>query len=92
VGSGFHCLRSFTFFLLILRREDQLAVLCTKADKMLMRTVQQIVFLILSSMPVTFVADPELIRPYILPDMTHSLDQKIMASKAKARKCTAEIV
>jgi len=24
--------------------------------------------------------------------MTHSLDQKVMARKAKARKCTAEIV
>jgi len=40
--------------------------------------------------PVTFVTDPELIRPFI-PVMTHSLDQKDMARKAKARKCTAEI-
>jgi hypothetical protein len=58
---------------------------------MFMRTVQQNVFLILNSVPVTFVTDPELIRPSI-PDMTHSLEQKVMARKAKARKCTAEIV
>jgi len=49
------------------------------------------VFLILNRVPVTFVTDPELIRPYI-PVMTHSLDQKVMARKAKARKCTAETV
>ena len=42
-------------------------------------------------MPATFVTDPELIRPSI-PVMTHSLDQKVMTRKAKARKCTAEIV
>jgi len=36
-------------------------------------------------------SDPELIRPSI-PVMTHSLDQKVMTRKAKARKCTAEIV
>ena len=42
-------------------------------------------------MPVTFVTDPELIRPSI-PVMTHSLDQKVMARKAKARKFTAENV
>jgi hypothetical protein len=58
---------------------------------MFMRTVQQHVFLILNRVPVTFVTDPELIRPYI-PVMTHSLDQKVMARKAKARKCTAETV
>ena len=40
--------------------------------------------------PVTFIKDPELIRPSI-PVMTHSLNQKVMARKAKARKCTAEI-
>jgi hypothetical protein len=74
-----------------LRWEDQLAVLCAKANKMFMRTVQQNVFLILNRVPVTFVTDPELIRPSI-PVMTHSLDQKVMARKAKARKCTAEIV
>jgi hypothetical protein len=56
-------------------------VLCANADKMLMRTVQQNVFLILNRVPVTFVADPELIRPSI-PVMTHSLDQKVMARKA----------
>ena len=48
-------------------------------------------FLILNREPVTFVTDPELIRPSI-PVTTHSLDQKVMARKAKARKCTAEIV
>jgi hypothetical protein len=58
---------------------------------MFMRTVQQDVFLILNSVPVTFVTDPELVRPSI-PVMTHSLDQKVMARKAKAIKCTAEIV
>jgi len=31
---------------------------------------------------VTFVTDPELIRPSI-PVMTHSLDQKVMAKKFK---------
>ena len=56
-----------------------------------MRTVQQDVFVILNSVPVTFVTYPELMRPSI-PVMTHSLDQKIMARKAKARKCTADIV
>jgi hypothetical protein len=59
-------------------------------SKMLMRTVQQTVFLILNRVPATFVTDPELIRPSI-PVMTHSLDQKVMARK-KARKCTAENV
>jgi hypothetical protein len=58
---------------------------------MFMRTVQQNVFLILNRVPVTCATDPELIRPSI-PVMTHSLDQKVMARKAKARKCTAEIV
>ena len=48
--------------ILKLRWEDQLAVLCAKADKMFKRTVQQNVFLILSRVPVT---DPELIRPSI---------------------------
>jgi hypothetical protein len=77
--------------ILILRWEDQLAVLCANANKIFMRTVQQIVFLILNKAPVTFVTNPELIRPSI-PVMTHSLDQKVMTRKAKARKCTAEIV
>jgi hypothetical protein len=53
-----------------LRWEDQLAVLCAEANEMLMRTVQQNVFLILNRVPVTFVTDPELIRPSI-PVMTH---------------------
>ena len=39
---------------------------------------------------VTCVTDPELIRPSI-PVMTHSLDQKVVARKAKARKCAAEV-
>jgi len=42
-------------------------------------------------MLVTFVTNPEPTRPSI-PVVTHSLDQKFMARKAKARKCTAEIV
>jgi hypothetical protein len=58
---------------------------------MFMKTVQRNVFLILNRVPVTFVTDPELIRPSI-PVMTHSLDQKAMTRKAKARKCTAENV
>ena len=65
-------------------------MLCAKTNKMFMRTVQQNVFLILNSVPVTCATDPELIRPSI-PVMTHSLDQKVMARKAKARKCTAII-
>ena len=73
------------------RWEDQLAVLCAEANKMVfMRTVQQNVFLILNREPATFVTNPELRRP--IPVMTHSLDQKVMARKAKARKYTAEIV
>jgi len=40
--------------------------------------------------PVTSVTDPELIRPSI-PVMTHSLYQKVVARKAKARKCAAEV-
>jgi hypothetical protein len=40
--------------------------------------------------PVTYVTDLELIRPSILV-MTHSLDQKVVARKAKARKCAAEV-
>jgi hypothetical protein len=40
--------------------------------------------------PVTSVTDPELIRPSI-PVVTHSLDQKVVARKAKARKCTAQV-
>ena len=57
---------------LLLRWEDQLAVLCAKANKMFMRTVQQNVFLILNRVLVTFVTDPELIR-HSIPVMTHSL-------------------
>ena len=75
-----------------MRWEDQLAVLCANPNnKMFMRTVQQDVFLILNRVPVIFVTDPELIRPSI-PVMTHYLNQKVMAQKAKARKCTAENV
>jgi len=66
-------------------------VLCANANKMFMRTVQQNVFLILNRVPVTFVTDPELIRPSISV-MAHFLDQKIMARKVKARKCMPEIV
>ena len=55
---------------------------------MIMKTVQHNVFLILNSVPAA--TDPELIRPSI-PVMTHSLDLKIVARKAKARKCAAEV-
>ena len=44
---------------------------------------QRNALLILNSVTVTY---PELIRPFI-PVMTHSFDQKVMAIKAKARKC-----
>jgi hypothetical protein len=74
-----------------LKWEDQLAVLCAKANKMFVRTVQKNVFLILNRVPGTYVAGPELIRPSI-PVITHSSDQKVMARKAKVRKCTAENV
>jgi len=40
--------------------------------------------------PVTSVTDLELIRPSI-PVMTHSLDQKVVARKAKAKKYAAEV-
>jgi hypothetical protein len=40
--------------------------------------------------PATSVTYPELIRPSI-PVMTHSLDQKVVARKAKAKKCAAEV-
>jgi hypothetical protein len=60
--------------ILKLRWEDKL-LLCANANKMLMQAVQQIVFLILNGVPVTFVTNPELIWPSI-PVMTHSLDQK----------------
>ena len=58
--------------ILKLRWEDKL-LLCAKADKMLVRTVQQIVFLILNSVPATFVTDPELQKPSV-PVMMHSFD------------------
>ena len=61
----------------ISRWEEQLTVLCAKANKMLMRTVQQNVFLILNRVPILFVTHPKLIRPPI-PVMTHYLDQKVM--------------
>ena len=51
---------------------------------MFMRTVQQNVFLILNSVPVISVTEPELIRPYI-PVMTHFLDQKVVARKTGGR-------
>jgi hypothetical protein len=48
------------------------------------------VFLILNSVPVTNVTDTELIRPSIYV-MTHYLNQKVMARKTKASRCTAEL-
>ena len=54
--------------------------------------VQQTVFLILNSVPVTFVSDLELIRPPSIAVRAHSLDQKVLARKVEARKCTTEIV
>jgi hypothetical protein len=48
-------------------------VLCAEAGQMFMRTVQQNVFLILNSVPATFVTDPELQKPSV-PVMMHSFD------------------
>jgi ribosomal protein L21 len=61
---------------------------------MLMRLVQQNVLLIQNSVPDTFVTDPELKKATssTISVMTHSLDQKVLVRRAKARKCTAEIV
>ena len=39
-------------------------------------------FLILNSVPVTFVTDPELIRTYV-PVVTHSLDQRVCGKKVR---------
>ena len=57
-----------------------------------MWTVKQNVFLILNSimMPVTLVTDPKFIRPSV-PVIPHFLNQKVVARKAKARKCVAEV-
>jgi hypothetical protein len=54
---------------------------------MLMRAVQQNVFLILNIVPVTLATDPELIKPSILV-MTHSsLDQKVIhGQKGEGKK------
>jgi hypothetical protein len=49
------------------------------------------VFLILDSVPVTIVTAPELIKPSIPPVITPSLNHKVMAREAKARKCTADV-
>ena len=49
---------------------------------MFMQTVQQNVFLILNSVPVTSVTDPEPIRPSITV-MTHSLDQKLWPERRR---------
>ena len=49
-------------------------------------------FLILNSVPVTFVTDPEFIRPSVPVIMiAHFLNQEVVARKAKARKCAAEV-
>ena len=55
-----------------------------------MWTVKQNMFLILNSVPVTIVTDPEFIRPSV-PVIAHLLNQKVVARKAKARKCAAEV-
>jgi hypothetical protein len=52
---------------------------------MFMRTVQQNVFLILNRVPVTFVTDPELIRPSF-PVVAHFLDQKDNGQKGEEGK------
>ena len=55
-----------------------------------MWTVKQSMFLILNSMPVTLVTDPEIIRPSV-PVKAHFFNQGVVARKAKARKCAAEV-
>jgi hypothetical protein len=55
-----------------------------------MWTVKQNMFLILNSVPVTLVTDPEFIRPSV-PVIAHFLNQEVVARKAKARKCAAEV-
>ena len=55
-----------------------------------MWTVKQNVFLILNSVPVTLVTDSEFIRPFV-PVIAHFLTQEVVARKAKARKCPAEV-
>ena len=52
-----------------------------KADQLLMGTVKQDMFLILNSVPITFVTDSELIRPSVSV-AAHSLNQKIVAREA----------
>ena len=54
-----------------------------------MWTVKQNMFLILNSVPVTLVTDSEFIRPSV-PVIAQFLNQKVVARKAKARKCAAE--
>ena len=55
-----------------------------------MWTVKQNMFLILNSVPVTLVTDPEFRRPSV-PVIAHFLNREVVARKAKARKCTAKI-
>ena len=55
-----------------------------------MWTVKQNMFLILNSVPITLVTNPEFIRPFV-PVIAHFLNQKVVARKVKARKCTAEV-
>ena len=50
-----------------------------------MWTVKQNIFLILNSVPVTLVTDPEFIRPSV-PVIVPFLNQEVVARKAKARK------
>ena len=47
-----------------------------------MWTVKLNVFLILNSVPVTLVTDPEFIRPSV-PVIAHNLNQEVVARKAK---------
>ena len=56
----------------------------------LMWTVEQNVFLILNSVPVTLATDPEFIRPSV-PVIAQFLNQEVVARKAKARKCAVEV-
>ena len=83
------CLQT-SWAILILRWEDQLAVLRANANKMLMRAVQQNVLLILNRVPVTFVRDPELIVRPSIPVMTRSLVYKVYKvykERPSVKKC-----
>ena len=69
------------------------AVLCGKANEMFMRTVQQNVLVPHPEQSAShIVTDPQLSHKAFYSCYGAFLDQKVMARKAKARKCTDENV